>query len=120
LDGDLVSEQLRPELQPIVAALLASGERVLDLDRVGEEIGAAAVTVDDIEQIFTALENAGRVIGDPHAAPASTLLKAVIAAARELQRELQRRPSHQEIATRAGISARAVNLALQFAQVLQR
>ena len=46
----------------IVARLLAESGQVVALDAVADAIGAAAVTMQDIEAIFAGLEAAGRSI----------------------------------------------------------
>ncbi|HMJ10731.1 MAG TPA: sigma-70 domain-containing protein [Polyangiaceae bacterium] len=111
---------LRPELQAIAERLLARHECLLALDTVADEIGAAAVTAQDIDAIFAALEAAGCTVGDPNALRASAHLGTVLASARELKRELGRTPSAADIAARSGLTPQEVRLALLFAQVAQR
>jgi hypothetical protein len=111
---------LRPELRTIVDALLARNERLLALDTIAEQIGAAAVSSDDIDAIFTELEAAGCTIGDPKAGRASAHLGTVLKSARALKRELGRTPTTAQIAAHAGITPEDVRLALLFAQVAQR
>jgi hypothetical protein len=112
--------RLRLELEPLLHELLARPERHLDLDVIGDVIGAAAVSADDIDALFAALERHGRVVGDPTAGAASEALARVLATARELRREHGRVPSAAEIAARAGISVEVVRRALLFARVVQR
>ncbi|HEY6562155.1 MAG TPA: sigma-70 domain-containing protein [Polyangiaceae bacterium] len=111
---------LGPELQTIVDALLARRERLLALDTVADGIGAAAVTAEDIDAIFAALEAAGCTVGDPDAPKASAHLSAVLRSARQLKRELGRTPTATQIAEHAGIRPEEVRLALLFVQVAQR
>lgn len=101
-------------------ALLARGEPLLPLDTVADGIGAAAVSADDIDAIFAALEAAGCTVGDPNVQPASTHLAAVLKSARTLKRELGRTPTAVQIAAHAGITPQDVRLALLFAQIAQR
>jgi hypothetical protein len=111
---------LRPELQTIVDALLARGEPLLPLDTVANGIGAAAVSAEDIDAIFAALEAAGCTVGDPDAPRASAHLGTVLKSARALKRELGRTPTAAQIADHAGITPQEVRLALLFVQVAQR
>lgn len=111
---------LRHDLQAIVDRLLASEGDVIDLDVLGQALGAARVSYEEIDAMIEALERAGRTVGDPSAEPPSRALPRVLGSARALRAELGRTPSVDEIAERAGLTPRAVRTALAYAQVLQR
>jgi len=97
----------------------AGGGPVITLDRVAEAIGAAAVTMPDIEAIFDCLEAAGRRVEaeskDPPAA-----LKRVLSAVRSFSAVSGRRPTIPEIAQHAALSVGEVRFALLYARVLVR
>lgn len=110
---------MRPELAQIVAQLLARPERVVDLDSIGELIGVMAVSTQDIEEVVTALEVAGRTVG--HQEPsASAGLAQVLQAARRLRVELGRTPTVAEIAEHEQLEQSRVHVALLFARIVQR
>ena len=114
--------RLRPELQAIVDGLLASsaasGE--VQLDALGEAIGAKAITTPEIEAIIDALDKAGRKLVGPSGGTGEDRLKAVVAAARVLAPALGRKPTVAEIATQAGLSEAEVKHALALLKVMQR
>lgn len=110
----------RPDLSAIVARLLAQADHVIDLDTLGDEIGDAAVSTDDIDRIIAALEAEGRQVGAPEAATASADLGRVLRAARGLRASLGRTPTSTEIATAAALPLAAVRRALLFVRVVQR
>ena len=113
---------MRAELQAIVDALLAasaaSGE--VQLDAVGEAIGAQAITTPEIEAIIEALDKAGRKLVGPQGGAGEDRLKAVVAAARTLGPTLGRKPTVAEIATHSGLSEAEVRHALALVKVMQR
>ncbi|MDB5216549.1 MAG: hypothetical protein JWO86_4476 [Myxococcaceae bacterium] len=112
---------MRAELQAIVDALLAasaaSGE--VQLDAVGEAIGAMAITAPEIEAIIDALDKAGRRLVGPEGGAGEDRLKAVVAAARTLTPALGRKPTVAEIATQSGLSEAEVRHALALVKVMQ-
>jgi uncharacterized protein YidB (DUF937 family) len=112
---------VRAELQAIVDALLAasaaSGE--VQLDAVGEAIGAMAITAPEIEAIIDALDKAGRRLVGPEGGAGEDRLKAVVAAARTLTPALGRKPTVAEIATQSGLSEAEVRHALALVKVMQ-
>jgi uncharacterized protein YidB (DUF937 family) len=112
---------VRAELQAIVDALLAasaaSGE--VQLDAVGEAIGAMAITAPEIEAIIDALDKAGRKLVGPEGGAGEDRLKAVVAAARTLTPALGRKPTVAEIATQSGLSEAEVRHALALVKVMQ-
>lgn len=111
---------LRPELRTIVDALLATGEKKVSLDALGDAIGARAVSADEIDAMMRALEAEGRVIDAPENANGEDRLKQVLASARTLRAELGRAPKPAEIAAHAGLDEDAVRHALGLARVMQR
>jgi hypothetical protein len=111
---------MRPELEAVLQQLLSRGERVLDLDDVADAIGLAAVSSEDVMELFAALERNGRTIEQPASPPPSETLRVVLATARALRLERGDVPSATEIAERAGIPVEAVRRALFFARVAQR
>lgn len=113
---------LRPELEEVVRALLAASEdsREVTLDQVGDAIGVRAVSTDEIELVFLALESQGRRIVGPEGAAGEERLRRVVQAARELTKELGRRPTVAEICERSGLVPLEVKHALALAKVMQR
>ena len=110
---------MRPELEPVLRALLARGGPI-GLDDVGEAIGTLAVGVEDIEDLFTELERHGRPLVEVATSSASATLAVVLAAARDLRRERGTVPTPADIAERAGLPLADVRRALLFASVVQR
>jgi hypothetical protein len=113
---------LRPALEPIVTELLKRSERSgkVSLDELGEAVGSRSVDADDIDQLFAALEEAGREIVAPSGGTGGLLLSKVIPAARALKAELSRRATVDEIAARSGLTPAAVRQALLLARVIGR
>ncbi len=112
MDASLVST--------ILARLLAQGGgAALSLDAVADAIGAAAVTMQDIEAIFDGLEAAGRQVeAEPRDPPAA--LKQVLATVRSFSAVSGRRPTVPEIAQHSGLSVAEVRFAMLYARVLVR
>jgi hypothetical protein len=106
----------------IVGRLLTGRARnapLVTLDEVAEAIGAAAITMPEIEAIFDALEAAGHpVAAEPRDPPAA--LTQVLATARSFSAISGRRPSLPEIAQHSGLSLGEVRFALLYARVLVR
>ena len=98
--------------------LLSDGARALSLDEIGEALGDRAVGADEVELLLGRLEAAGATIVDSGAEGLAPLHKRVIATAHELRAEGER-PSPTKIAERSGLSARAVRVALLYADVLK-
>jgi hypothetical protein len=111
---------LRPPVEAVLRALLARGSDAVSLDEIGEAIGTVAVSMQDIEALFAALESHGKRIAEPPAAAVSASLQVVLAAARDLRRETGAIPAPAEIARRAGLPLEEVRRALLFATVVQR
>jgi len=93
--------------------------RLVTLDEVAEAIGAAAVTMPEIEAIFDALEAAGQHVEAEPKNPPATLAR-VLATVRSFSAISGRRPSVPEIAEHSGLSAGEVRFALLYARVLVR
>ncbi|MEP7049586.1 MAG: sigma-70 domain-containing protein [Pseudomonadota bacterium] len=111
MDASLVSR--------ILARLLVTGAAAPSLDTVAEAIGAAPVTMQDIEAIFDGLEAAGRSVdAEPRDPPAA--LKQVLATVRSFSAVSGRRPTVPEIAEHSGLSVAEVRFAMLYARVLVR
>jgi len=96
-----------------------SGVEVVSLDQVAEAIGAAPVTMSDIEAIFDALEAAGRRVEAEMKDPPAALAQ-VLKTVRSFSAVSGRRPTVPEIAEHAGLSVGEVRFALLYARVLVR
>ncbi len=103
----------------IVEQLLARNAELVTLEAVADAIGAAAVTFEDIEAVFDALEAAGRRVESEPMNPPAALAK-VLAAARSFSAVSGRRPTLPEIAQHSGLSLGEVRFALLYARVLVR
>ncbi|HEY3253005.1 MAG TPA: hypothetical protein VGJ91_03620 [Polyangiaceae bacterium] len=91
----------------------------ISLDEVAEAIGAAPVTMPEIEAIFDALAAAGHpVAAEPKNPPAA--LARVLATVRSFSAISGRRPSLPEIAQHSGLTLGEVRFALLYARVLVR
>jgi hypothetical protein len=111
---------IRPGLEPVLRALLARPSDAVSLDEIGEAIGTVAVSMADIEALFSALEAHGKRIAEPPAAAVSASLHVVLRAARDHVRETGETPAPADIARRAGLPLDEVRRALLFASVVQR
>ena len=110
-----------PKVSAIVTTLLARAERggTLSLDEVAEVIGAAPLTMPEIEAIFDALEGAGRRVEAEQKDPPQALAQ-VLATVRSFSAVTGRRPTVPEIAQHSGLSVGDVRFALLYARVLVR
>lgn len=110
-----------PIVSQIVAALVhgTASTNVVSLDEVAVAIGAAAVTMSDIEAIFDGLEAAGRRVEAEVKDPPAALAK-VLATVRSFSAVSGRRPTAPEIAQHSGLSLGEVRFALLYARVLVR
>lgn len=97
----------------------AEGEAI-ELDAIGEAIGARAIGQDEIDAMLSAIEARGRRVVSPPGGRGEIQLKSVLDAARVLRGELGRPPRPDEIAARAGISREDVQHALSLARIMQR
>jgi hypothetical protein len=105
----------------IVGRLLTGkdGQSSFSLDEVADAIGAAAVTMPEIEAIFDALEAAGHpVIAERRSPPAA--LAQVLSTVRSFSAISGRKPSLAEISQHSGLSQGEVRFALLYARVLVR
>jgi hypothetical protein len=114
--------KLRPELAVVVERLLrgTSDGDAIELDAIGEAIGAALVSQDEIDAILTAIEAGGRKIASPAGGQGEAKLKRLLEAARALRQELGRAPRADEIGARAGLTPAEVQHVLALARVMQR
>ena len=105
----------------IVGKLLTGrvSEVPISLDEVAEAIGAAAVTMPEIEAIFDALEAAGHPVATEPKNPPAALAK-VLATVRSFSAISGRKPTSLEIAQHSGLSLGEVRFALLYARVLVR
>lgn len=105
-------------VRSLLAELLRDGSRSLTLDQIGEAIGDRSVGSEEVDLLLTRLEEAGvEVVGTGEEGMVS-LLREVIRTAHLLRRE-GAAPTPTSIATRSGISVRAVRVALLYADVLK-
>ena len=96
-----------------------AGSAPITLDEVAEAIGAAAITLPEIEAIFDALEAAGHPLeAEPKNPPAA--LAQVLSTVRSFSAISGRRPTLPEIAEHSGLSLGEVRFALLYARVLLR
>lgn len=91
----------------------------VSLDEVAEAIGAAAVTMPEIEAIFDALETAGHPVTAAEHNPPAALAK-VLSTVRSFSVVSGRKPTLAEIAQHSGLSPGEVRFALLYARVLVR
>jgi hypothetical protein len=114
--------QTRAVIQEVLDALLAATPRgaTLELDAIGDAIGARAVTMDEMAWLIDRIEAEGRVVGAPMPGDGVTALGAVLRAARALRTTSGRTPTVGEIAAQAGLEEREVRRALLLAKVMSR
>jgi hypothetical protein len=103
----------------ILARLLAESGHVVTLDAVADAIGAAGVTMQDIEGIFEGLEAAGRSVEAERRDPPAAL-KQVLATVRSFSAVSGRRPTIPEIAQHSSLTTAEVRFAMLYARVLVR
>lgn len=113
---------LRPELKPVLTALLAASEvsARVELDAIGAALGALSVSTDDIDLLLRELEARGRQIVAPAGGGVERHLGSVVAAARKLKAAGTHKPSLSEVAREAGLEVDQVLLALALLRVMQR
>lgn len=112
---------LRTDLQAVLERLVAGATRgAVTLDDIGDALGTSAVSTDDIERLFHALEARGLGIVGPEGGGGEARLGRVVQVARALRTELGRVPSVEEIAQRSGLEIEVVRHALALARVVQR
>jgi hypothetical protein len=115
--GSSDTELVRTITNVLLEATL--GAEVVSLDHVAEAIGAAPVTMPEIEAIFDALEAAGRRVEAETKDPPAALAQ-VLKAVRSFSAVSGRRPTVPEIAEHSGLSVGEVRFALLYARVLVR
>ena len=113
---------LRSELVAVVDGLLAdkTPRSAIELDAIGEAIGARAVGSDEIDAILSLIETRGHRIITRAGGGGEATLKTVLTAARALKTELGRVPSPTEIAARTKLPLIDVQHALSLARIMQR
>jgi hypothetical protein len=109
---------LRPDLQAIFDELMAAHPQGLTLDQLGEELVRKPVNYADIDELIGALEDAGVNLEAPEVPARPEDLIKVLAAARALTTETGKRPSPDEIAARAGLTASVVRRALTLGRAI--
>lgn len=109
---------MRPELREVLAAL--DGREEVSLDELADTIAERFVSYEDVDALMRALEAGGTRVVGPEGGGGEQRLFTVLGAARTLTAELGRRPSVDEIATRAGMPRDLVWRALLLAQVIGR
>jgi Sigma-70 region 3 len=95
------------------------GNRV-ELDAIGEQLGASATSSAFVEALMRELAALGTEVVAPPRRPGPELLGLVLRAARELREQLGRPPTREEIASSANLSTTEVAHALEFSKVLAR
>jgi len=110
---------MRPAVAVILQTLLARDESALSLDTIGDAIGAIAITPDEIEELFGALEAAGRQV-ERTTPNVREHLGVVLREARRLRQQLKAPPTVESIAAATGLDESAVRAALLYASVLGR
>jgi len=113
---------LRTELLAIVEKLLAGTKKgdAIELDTVGDAVGAMTIGSDEIDAMIAVIETRGRRVVTRPGGGGEANLKTVLTTARTLRAELGRAPRAQEIAARAGLSETDVQHALERARIMQR
>ncbi len=109
-----------PALRSVVDRLLVMHPTRVELDAIGEAIGAMPIDAAGIEAILDALEDAGRTVAAPAGAHGIAALRKVVPAARALADDLGRTARVSEIAARAGLTEAEVRQALLLAKVMSR
>ena len=110
---------LRPDLQTLFDALMASHPEGLTLDELSDELVRKPVSHADIEALIGAFEAAGVDLTGPELPSTPADLARVLAAARALAEETARRPSAEEIAARTGLTPAAVRRALRLGRAVE-
>ena len=110
---------MRPELERIIADLLAANALDVSLDEIGERIGTLFVTQSEIDEVLTRLESSGRRVGAVTPAIREHL-QGVLEAARAIRQLQNGTPKVEDLAKRTGLSVGAVRAALLYASVLSR
>lgn len=118
----LISMETTKAIVSEIVGKLLTGKRSqngVSLDEVAEAIGAAAVTMPEIEAIFDALEAAGHSVTAESRNPPAALAQ-VLSTVRSFSAISGRKPTLSEIAQHSGLSLGEVRFALLYARVLVR
>lgn len=105
-------------MEQLLQSSQSSGE--VSLDAIGEALGVRAVSVDEVDAIIQALEDAGRSVVGAGELRGEASLRAVVTSIRALSGSLGRRPTPAEIAQHAGLTLAQVRHALFLARIMQR
>jgi hypothetical protein len=105
---------LPPDLQVIFDELMKAYPDGLNLNQLSDELINRPVSYPEIELLIAALEEAGVDLEGPEPPVRPEELVSALAAARALTAETGKRPTVEEIAARAGLTAAVVRRALQF------
>lgn len=113
---------LRAELVAVVDALLAdrAPRSAIELDIVGEAIGARVITSDEIDAMLGLIEKRGFRVVTRQGGRGEATLKTVLTTARALRSELGRVPTASEVANRSNLPLVEVQHALALARIMQR
>ncbi len=113
---------LSAELRAVLESLLVGTKTgdAIELDAIGEAIGARFVSQDDIDQLITTIEARGRTITTREGGRGEADLKVVLVTARRLRATLGRAPRPDEIAKATDLSLESVRHALALAKIMQR
>lgn len=106
---------LPTSLDEVVRGLLRRHPTAITLDELADAIGDRAVTPPQIAEMMRRLEAEGRVVEQTEVMDLSSMLRDVLAAARDLQRG-GRTPTIQTIAARLDVRTTAVHAALLFSR----
>lgn len=115
------SETTQALVSEIVGRLVTgkAAQAPISLDEIAEGIGAAAVTMPEIEAIFDALESAGHPVSIEARSPPAALAQ-VLSTVRSFSAITGRKPNLAEIAQHSGLGLGQVRFALLYARVLVR
>ena len=105
-------------VEQLLAGSVGSGE--ISIDVIGDAIGVRAVSVQEVDAIVQALEDAGRTVVGAGELRGEESLRAVLGSIRSLTGALGRKPSQAEIAEHAGLSIEQVRHALFLVRIMQR
>ena len=113
---------MRPELVAVIDGPLAdrAPKSAIELDAIGEAIGARAISSDEIDAMLTAIEKRGHKVVTRAGGGGEATLKTVLTTARAMKAELGRAPSPSELAERTKLSLIDVQHALSLARIMQR
>jgi hypothetical protein len=113
---------VRPAVEAVLFALAASVDvgAPISIDAIGDALGTMAITTEEIEELFVALERNGHGIAASEGARGEQNLKKVVAAARAIREESGGKATVTQIGARAALSEEEVKFALALLRVMQR